>query len=233
VLDSGTGIRELGLELARQGVKELDLLFSHFHMDHTQGFPFFIPAYDPATRISIYGAPQGAHLSEPFQKLMDQPSFPVPFQHLSADIRFQEVNGCYQLGDVGVRTHPLNHPGGSVAYRFEYHEKVLIYQTDHEPYFDERDQSIREFGRGADLLIREAQYTAAEYEQKRGWGHSRFDDAVSDAIESGVKRLALFHHDPQHDDQFLERELADLQFRYGSPALDIFLAREGQSLELA
>ena len=96
-----------------------------------------------------------------------------------------------------------------------------------------QDQEIRDFTRGADVLIREAQYTNAEYESKRGWGHSRFDDAVSDAIESGVKRLAITHHDPQHDDQFLERELTELRSRYGSSKLDIFLAREGDSIVLA
>ena len=105
--------------------------------------------------------------------------------------------------------------------------------TDHEPYASSRDADVREFTRGADLLIREAQYTTSEYEQKRGWGHSRFDDAIFDAMAVGVKKIALFHHDPQHDDEFLERELRDLQARYSSSPLKIMLAREGQSVELA
>ena len=233
VVDAGTGIRELGLKLEKEGVTELDLLFSHFHMDHTQGFPFFTPAYHPGTRINIHAAPWADHsIAEPFHKLMDQPSFPVPFLYMSADIRFHEMNGSSQLGNVRVRSQAVNHPGGCIAFRLEYEGKSLVYLTDHEPYGNAQDDEVREFTRGADVLIREAQYTAAEYELKRGWGHSRFDDAVSDAARSGVKRLAIFHHDPEHDDLFLERELSELQSRYGSTRLDIFLAREGQLIEL-
>lgn len=235
ILDAGTGIRELGLELEQKGVKELDLLISHSHMDHLQGFPFFNPAYHADTHMDIYLAQlrAGATVSEPLLKLMDEPHFPVPFNHLAADIRFHEMNGHCQLGEVSVTSHLLNHPGGSIAFRLAFEGKVLVYLTDHEPYASEKDQSVRDFARGADLLIREAQYTAAEYELRRGWGHSSFDAAVSDAIASGVKRLALFHHDPQHDDLFLEQQLRELQFRYGSSDLDIFLSREGQCVELA
>ncbi len=181
MLDAGTGIRELGLKLDEEGVNKLDLLFSHFHMDHTQGFPFFTPAYHEGTQINIYAAPWAEHsLAEPFHRLMDQPSFPVPFKYMSADIRFHEMNGSSQLGDVLVRSQLLNHPGGCIAFHLQYEGKTLIYLTDHEPYGSAQDQEIRDFTRGADVLIREAQYTNAEYQLKRGWGHSRFDDAVSD-----------------------------------------------------
>jgi phosphoribosyl 1,2-cyclic phosphodiesterase len=233
-LDAGTGIRELGLQLDAEGVNSLDLLFSHFHMDHTQGFPFFSPAYNEGTRIDIYATPSAEHsLQEPLLRLMDQLSFPVPFQHMSADIRFHEMNGSSQLGEVQVQSQAVNHPGGCTAFRLQYKGKTLVYLTDHEPYGSPQDQEVRDFTHGADLLIREAQFTDAEYESKRGWGHSRFDDAVSDAIESGVKRLAITHHDPQHDDLFLERKLSELHSRYASSKLDIFLAREGQSVVLA
>ena len=145
---------------------------------------------------------------------------------------FIEINGHFRLGDVEAQSYPLNHPGGSIAYRLEYEGKALVYLTDHEPYGGAKDQGVRDFTRGADVLIREAQYTSREYEQKRGWGHSRFEDAVCDAISAGVKKLALFHHDPQHDDQFLERELGELQARFASSPLEISLAREGQSIVL-
>ena len=234
MFDAGTGIRELGLKLDEEGINKLDLLFSHFHMDHTQGFPFFTPAYHEGTQIDIYAAPWAEHsLAEPFHRLMDQPSFPVPFKYMSADINFHEMNGSSQLGDVLVRSQLLNHPGGCIAFQLQYEGKTLVYLTDHEPYGTAQDQEVRDFTRGADVLIREAQYTNAEYESKRGWGHSRFDDAVSDAIEARVKRLAITHHDPQHDDLFLERELTELRSRYGSSKLDIFLAREGDSIVLA
>lgn len=230
MLDAGTGIRELGLKLEQEKVAALDLLISHGHMDHLQGFPFFNPAYHPGTRIDVYLADSG---ESPLQKLMQAPHFPVPFDALAAEIRFHQVNGRCHLGEVEMRSYPLNHPGGSLAYALRYRGKTLVYLTDHEPYAGAEDEGVRDFTRGADLLIREAQYTAGEYEHKRGWGHSRFEDAVADAVAAGVKRLALFHHDPQHDDQFLERELGALQARYAASPLEISLAREGQSIELA
>jgi phosphoribosyl 1,2-cyclic phosphodiesterase len=234
VLDAGTGIRELGLALVREGVTQVDLLISHFHLDHTQGFPFFTPSYNPRVGLDIHlpKLSQERALEEPFHKLMEQPQFPVPFQVLAADIRFREIKGRHRLGDVELIPHPLNHPGGCMGYRMEYSGRTLVYLTDHEPFGDERDAAVLEFTRGADLLIREAQYTQAEYELKRGWGHSTFDDAVSDAVAAGARRLALFHHDPEHDDRFLERELADLRRRYSSDPVEICLAREGQCVEL-
>jgi phosphoribosyl 1,2-cyclic phosphodiesterase len=234
VLDAGTGIRELGLKLVEQGVREVDLLISHFHMDHLQGFPFFTPSYHAGVRIDIYLAQlsPGRPLAEPFHKLMEEPHFPVPFRVLAADIRFHEMNGFRQLGEVAVKSQLVNHPGGCIAYRLEYGGKTLVYLTDHESYAGPEDAAVREFTRGADLLIREAQYTSAEYEHHHGWGHGTFEAAAADALESDVKRLALFHHDPQHDDEFLERELGKLQFRYRGSELEIFLAREGQCVEL-
>jgi phosphoribosyl 1,2-cyclic phosphodiesterase len=234
VLDAGTGIRQLGLDLVEQGVTEVDLLVSHFHMDHMQGFPFFTPSYNPAVRINIY-LPQlseGRPLAEPFHTLMQEPQFPIPFRVLAADIRFHETSGSGHLGEVAVKSHLLNHPGGCVSYRLEHQGKSVVYMTDHEPFGNAADEAIREFARGADLLIREAQYSTAEYESHRGWGHGTFEDAVGDALAAGVKRLALFHHDPQHDDRFLEQQLRQLRRRYSNSALDISLAREGQCVEL-
>lgn len=223
------------MEIERRGVTRLDLLISHFHMDHLQGFPFFTPSYNPQTHIDIHLAPrgQGRALAEPFHKLMEEPSFPVPFHHLGANIQFHELNGECHLGEVNLKTQPMNHPGGSTAFRLEYRGRVLVYLTDHEPYAGPKDESVRDFMHGADLLIREAQYTAAEYEQKRGWGHSTFDAAVGDAVAAEVKRLALFHHDPEHSDLFLERVLSELQSRYRMSGVEILMAREGHCLELA
>src|SRR5260370_14614659 len=118
---------------------------------------------------------------------MDQPSFPVPFRYMSADIRFHEMNGSTHLGDVRVRSQTVNHPGGCIAFRLEYEGKALVYLTDHEPYGNGQDQEVREFTRGADALIPEAQYTAAEYELQPGSGHYRFGDAASDAAPTAVQ----------------------------------------------
>jgi len=243
ILDAGTGIRLLGLELERQGVKRADLLITHPHMDHLQGFPFFTPAYHASTSLTVYMAPLGDEddPSQPFRRLMGEPNFPVIFHDLPARIRVHRLNGEQALGEVTVKLHPTNHPGGCYAYRLEYGGKSLVYMTDHEPYYRmfsglgdsaEKDRAVREFLRGADLLVRETQYTEEEYPFHRGWGHGTFEDALCDALDNGVRRLALFHHDPEHDDAFLENQLAELQARKGNADLEILLAREGQSIEL-
>ncbi len=242
ILDAGTGIRLLGQKLQRENVRSLHLLISHPHVDHLQGFPFFLPAYDPGVDLRIHQAPAaGSPASEPFDRLMEAPHFPVMFRDLRARIRFKSLAAEGSIGPVLVKTHPLNHPGGNLAFRLEYEGKSVVYMTDHEPYgmmngsdpsARSRDQAIFEFTRNADLLIRESQYTAEEYELRRGWGHGTFDEAFRNAVGAGVRRLALFHHDPDHDDDFLEAELARLMARPERGSLEICLAREGECFHL-
>jgi phosphoribosyl 1,2-cyclic phosphodiesterase len=243
ILDAGTGIRLLGQKLQRENVRFLHLLISHPHVDHLQGFPFFLPAYDPGVDLHIHQAPQaGGPASEAFDRLMEAPHFPVVFRDLPARIRFRTLSAEGCIGPVVVKTHPLNHPGGNLAFRLEYEGKALVYMTDHEPYgllngndpdAGSKDQAILDFTRGADLLIRETQYTAEEYESRRGWGHGTFDEAFRNSVRGGVRRLALFHHDPDHDDDFLEAELARLLALPERGAMEIHLAREGECFHLA
>ena len=133
-----------------------------------------------------------------------------------------------------MKSHPVNHPGGCTAYRLEYRGKTLVYLTDHEPFSDAKDQAVREFTRGADLLIREAQYTAEEYQTHLNWGHGCIDEVVRMAITAQVKRLYMFHHDPAHDDRFLSgmlmhaRQLVD----EARSTLLIEAAREGVEVML-
>ncbi|MEO7650845.1 MAG: MBL fold metallo-hydrolase [Bryobacteraceae bacterium] len=243
LLDAGTGIRPFGLAFDQEGHESLDLLVSHRHMDHLQGFPFFNPLYRKSTRLRVYMPPHGP--TDPFAALrrtMEEPVFPVSFEYIPSQIDLRVLNGAFKVGDVSVKTMPVNHPGGCTAFRLEYQGRSLVYMTDHEPYSRRYgaqveqavlDEQIREFARGAELLVRESQYTNEEYSAKRGWGHGTFEDAVLDALAVDVKRLALFHHDPMHDDQFLEHELAMLHQRFAASELEIFLAREGQRVELA
>jgi phosphoribosyl 1,2-cyclic phosphodiesterase len=243
IFDAGTGIRPLGRVLERERVQSIDLLISHLHMDHLQGFPFFTPAYQPGTRLRIH-VPGKSWTApwEPFEHLMRESNFPVQLSRLPAEITFAEVDGRFRLGEVQVTTQPVNHPGGGLSYRLEYEGRSFVYLTDHEPYRRQfpdrpdsaaRDLAVMEFTRGADLVVREAQYTDEEYPEHRGWGHSTSSDAVQDALAGGVRRVALFHHDPDHDDSFLETELARLQAAQAGAGLEIHLAREGQTIELA
>jgi ribonuclease BN (tRNA processing enzyme) len=147
------------------------------------------------------------------------------------------------VGPVKVSYHFLNHPGITIGYRFEHDGKVVCYISDHEPYAklnakgefsDKEDAAVARFVEGSDLLICEAQYTAVEYLMRKGWGHSTFDDVLDLALKAGVKRAALFHHDPAHDDDAMDGLVAEsvkLAAARGS-ALEVFAAREGLSVEV-
>jgi len=221
MLDCGTGAREMGLALHREfGDRpvEVDLFVSHAHWDHIQGFPFFLPAYQPGSKIRIHSLPSAdKSLEKVFTGQMDGSYFPVELSDLKGRLEFHELSGPIELEDMRITHFGLNHPGMAIGFRFEAAGKTLVYLTDHEPYcrlageneMNRRlDGEVDEFARGADLYIREAQYTEEEYTHKRGWGHSTWKDAVESAHAAGVKRLCLFHHDPMHDDIALDNILS-------------------------
>jgi phosphoribosyl 1,2-cyclic phosphodiesterase len=215
IFDCGTGIRELGLSLAREYAErnlEVHLFVSHTHWDHIQGFPFFQPAYRAGNRVNIYSlhSPDRS-LEKLFTGQMDGNYFPVTLDDLMARLHFEELGvGDLYFGDVKVSHMHLNHPGLALAFRVEAKGRAVVYMTDHEPYHKllgdsphtkKLDAEVDAFANDADLLIREAQYTDEEYLHKRGWGHSSCSDAVQSALNADAKRLVLFHHDPMHDDQ--------------------------------
>jgi phosphoribosyl 1,2-cyclic phosphodiesterase len=213
IFDCGTGIRELGIALAREYAErnlEVHLFVSHTHWDHIQGFPFFQPAYRAGNRVNIYSlhSPDRS-LEKLFTGQMDGNYFPVTLDDLMARLHFEELSGEVQIGDVKISHMHLNHPGLALSFKVQSKGRSLVYMTDHEPYHKllgdsphtkKLDAEIDAFAKDADLLIREAQYTDEEYLTKRGWGHSTTTDAALSAASSDVKRLVLFHHDPMHDD---------------------------------
>jgi phosphoribosyl 1,2-cyclic phosphodiesterase len=217
IFDCGTGIRELGISLAREYAErnlEVHLFVSHTHWDHIQGFPFFQPAYRAGNRVNIYSlhSPDRS-LERLFTGQMDGNYFPVTLDDLMARLHFEELNGDVQIGDVKISHMHLNHPGLALSFRAESKGRSVVYMTDHEPYHKllgesphtkKLDGEIDAFAKDADLLIREAQYTDEEYITKRGWGHSATSDAVTSAVNAEAKRLVLFHHDPMHDDQQID-----------------------------
>ncbi len=229
ILDAGTGLRRLGICLqaeARSAPRHLRMLITHTHWDHIQGFPFFIPAYVPGNRLDVYGPPS---VEKPLEKVlrgqMDAAYFPVALGDMAADITVHEVReAAFQVGPFRVRAMYVNHPGVTMAYRVELDGTVVTYATDTEPYrrllteqgdHDTdlaeygvgRDRELTEFARGSDLYIADSQYSPEEYERKRGWGHTCYVDAVEVALNAGVRRLALFSHDPMHDDDMIDRKL--------------------------
>jgi diguanylate cyclase (GGDEF)-like protein len=247
VLDCGTGARELGAHLVRTmpSPMRLHLFIGHTHWDHIQGFPFFVPAFLPGAEINVY-APLGFQqsLEEAMSGQMEYSYFPVKLRDLRSRIHFTELEeGFFRVGDVLVETQYLNHTAPTIAYRMSNGGATVAYVTDHEPFWRAEsgvlhhpgDQRHIAFIKGADLVIHDAQYTEEEYGERVGWGHSTLEYATDVAIAADVRRLALFHHDPSHDDVFMERFEASARARVARAGaeLDVFAAREGLELRIA
>jgi phosphoribosyl 1,2-cyclic phosphodiesterase len=237
ILDAGTGLRRLGDSMLREGKPvEASILLSHFHWDHIQGLPFFVPAYLPSTKLEIVGAADGRHsLREKLSRQMTEPHFPVQLDALSAEITLREVrpNQSFDLGSVKVKVARLNHPGGVFAYRLEHEGRSIVYATDTEHYAC-IDPVLRSLAEGADLLIYDAQYTPEEYAgnpkgSKVGWGHSTYVAGAQLAHVAGVGSLMLFHHDPQRTDN----GVAEIEARCRELFPNTVAAREGLTIDLA
>jgi phosphoribosyl 1,2-cyclic phosphodiesterase/CheY-like chemotaxis protein len=245
ILDSGTGIRQLGMDLLKEGIRRFHLLIGHTHWDHIHGFPFFNPASIPQNELNIF-APVGFQrsLEDALAGQMQHSYFPVKLDDLSSRIHFTELEeGIFRIGDVLVETQYLNHTAPTIAYRITYGGATVAYVTDHEPYWNHPgplfehpgDQRHIEFLRNADLVIHDAQYSEEEYRTKLGWGHSTIEYATDVAIAAGAKRLALFHHDPTHDDDTVQAFETQARARAAAvnSTLNVFAAAEGMTVELA
>ncbi|MCK6520786.1 MBL fold metallo-hydrolase [Myxococcota bacterium] len=249
ILDAGTGMHGLAQALIREPTapRTSTLLLSHTHWDHIQGLPFFTPLFVPGQRWSIYG-PSGAHkrLDELLREQMSRDYFPVGMDDLSANVGIHSLKeGHFTIGDISVTTRFLNHPGVTLGYRIVVDGKTLVYSTDHEPHSrhlascggapakGSEDAKHGEFLAGADVVIHDAQYTAEEYHSRVGWGHSTMEYVTDLAQHAGVRRLMLFHHDPNRGDadvdRLVERARARVSGRPGATLIDA--AAEGQQLE--
>jgi phosphoribosyl 1,2-cyclic phosphodiesterase len=221
VIDAGSGIRKLGQKLLKDAsVSTINLLLTHSHWDHLSGFPFFQPAYFSRFTISLCGGaePQESVLNY-LRHQMDPPYFPVDFKFLKAKF---ESGCCCNIKNCekGMRSAgcsiecesiPLNHPDGGYGFKLSGAAGSFVFLTDNEIRYSHkgglpRDKYVK-FCSHASLLFHDAQYSETEYEKTRGWGHSTFQDALDLAIDSGVKRLGLFHHDPDRSDEELDRQV--------------------------
>jgi phosphoribosyl 1,2-cyclic phosphodiesterase len=247
MFDCGTGAREMGVALAQEYADRelnLHLLVSHTHWDHIQGFPFFAPAYMPNCNISIYSA-RGTdkRLDKIFTGQMDASYFPVSMNDMRANLRFIELDGDIVIGETKISHTYLNHPGIAIGFRIETVGKTIVYLTDHEVYcrmngdlahYRKLDEQMDQFAADASLYIREAQYTDDEYVTKKGWGHSTGADAVKSAVRARAHQLALYHHDPTHDDDDLDRIVAECQAQIRELGADLpcFAAADLQAITL-
>jgi phosphoribosyl 1,2-cyclic phosphodiesterase len=249
VLDAGSGIRPLGIALDREFQArpiKLSLLITHAHWDHIQGFPFFKPAYDSKNEIRIFGFDgAGATFREIMTEPMRSPFFPISMRELSARMDINKLTEMkFSLGQLDIHAAFVNHPGVCAGYRIFTSGGSVAFLPDHEPYefflhsarakelspeqakdfAADQHAALVQFLRGSDVLILDAQYTDQEYETHIGWGHGSISSAVSLAREAEVQTLLLFHHDPSHDDKFVDKMVESARE---------LVARSGSHLEVA
>ncbi|NJN93428.1 MAG: MBL fold metallo-hydrolase [Anaerolineales bacterium] len=208
IIDAGSGIRALGLELMKgkcgQGRGTIHLFFSHPHWDHIQGFPFFRPAFVRGNKIFIYGLHD---MEAALRRQQEFISFPVSLDYMQAELKFIRLKpeDSLEFGDLRIRTLRNHHPGDAYAFRFEKADKVFVYASDAAYPSGTDTHPALNFFADADMLIYDSQFTQKESDEKEDWGHSSSLAGVEMAQEANVRNLVLFHYDPTYTDRDLEK----------------------------
>jgi phosphoribosyl 1,2-cyclic phosphodiesterase len=241
VLDAGTGIIPLGLDLLERGVRRVHLLLTHLHLDHLEGLRFFAPLWDERVTLDIWGPPSPVlSLRERIARSFSPPLFPIDLRDVPAGVTFRDVpREPWALDGASLAAEPVVHPGPTVGFRIDEGGSNFAYVPDHEPALAGAIEGrARDWISGAaiaervDLLIHDAQYFEDEYEQRIGWGHSSVADAVAFTHAVGARRVLLFHHEPRHADGALARLEVRAQTLAARNGVEPALAREGMVFEL-
>ena len=236
VFDIGTGARYYGLQRSDSPFRGVCLV-THLHWDHIQGLPFFPPLLKPGNHIDMYAPVQesGDSVEEIVRGIVCPPLFPVDLSLLPGELSFHaKGDDEFMIGEIRVMSRLIPHIGNTLGYRVEIDGYSVAYLSDHQqPGIDvyEASTSALELCEGADLVIHDAQYTRDEFAMKADWGHCTPEYAVWLAVEAGAKCVALFHHDPTHDDDAVDRILHDVRAAR-SADIEIIAAHEGLALHI-
>ena len=248
VLDCGTGIRSLGVDLAKEGVEDIDILFTHFHMDHLFGFPFFVPLYNPNCHVRVtVPAYSGVDAQQKLGRYLNGIYHPLRIPDIPARTDFlgTRPGKVFERGPFRVKGVSLNHPGGSCGYRIECDGQAVVYLTDSAPMTRPNEgltaqktpsapeRRVLETMGEADLLIMDTMFSYEEYLQKMSWGHAYPEYAALMAETAGVKELALFHHSPDADDDQLDKLAEHWVERQKESQLRVSMAMEGRMIDLS
>lgn len=240
VFDLGTGLRAWGRNVQGDAAVHVTALLTHLHWDHIQGLPFFGPVLRPGSRLDVYGpCHDGESLAEAIDGLVRPPYFPVFVRDLLGDIRFHDTGDAdFAVGNAKVRSRLVPHIGATCGYRVDWDGASVAYVSDHQSPLVAGGEamtvadSVLELADGVDVLVHDSQYWPDEWQQKSHWGHCSVDYAVEVARQAGARRLVLFHHDPSHDDEEVDRMLAHASRRVGGALEEVIAAAEGLTISL-
>lgn len=237
LLDLGTGLRRFGLTQALDGSFSGTALVTHIHWDHVQGLPFFPPIHFEGSQLDIFGPHQEeGSFADVFGGLMRRPYFPIEASELEGSVRFHDVTSeAVAIGDAKVLVRPVPHKGPTVGYRIDWDGVSVAYISDHQAPLDLEgvEDEVLELADGVDLLIHDAQYTRDEWPKKGEWGHCTVDYAVRVAARASAKRLLLFHHDPSHCDDLMDRLLDEAREQGAASGVgQVDAAYEGMQIQL-
>jgi phosphoribosyl 1,2-cyclic phosphodiesterase len=228
IIDAGTGIRRLGNLLLAENRNRYTMLFTHVHWDHIIGLPFFRPLFLKSTHLSVRGCPfLLPSFLETIAPIMKTPYFPVDIESIKADVDYLDFcQGTIRIDGMAITSIPLSHPNGGIGFRFEEKGRSFVYLTDNELGYQHPGgmayDDYREFSKGADLLVHDAEYLPGEYRKTKRWGHSTYTEALQLALDAGVSRLGLFHHNPDRTDDALDQMVEECRKKVAGHAIDCF-----------
>lgn len=234
IIDAGSGIRELGVYLIKNKKSNLHLIFTHYHWDHIQGFPFFAPAYSKNTTINIYGPEDEVAAKKALSYQMHIPFFPtIKLTDLPAKFTFKKAKPKFNIGKMKIQIIPNNHPNYTFGLKLTENNKSVVFLTDNELNSPNPRTSYKKFIKfikGADVLIHDAQYDDENYHEKVGWGHSTYNQVMQLAKDCRIKRVLFTHHDPSSSDNFINNVLENTRIKF--PGYDIDAACTGTEINL-